>query len=512
MKAFRHTPWFWYAVIYIIFSGTAVRAGELVDRDFEPQNYEYSDHRDFYVYVPDSYDGETAVPMVMVLHGCHQNRDTIINEFGWDEVAEAQGFILVAPDISTNDLGRFPHCWGYWEDKEIHQGGGEVEDLHRIGLQVEQEWRIDANRRHIAGLSSGAFMTNAAAVAHNEYWASAGIHSGGGYQESAATYSGFCETPRESSGSFNPPETIAADMRAEFDDDYTIAVMLVHSTNDCAVGYGVEGDPLQWGGLTSNRDAWLTVNGGALFATVDCTRDGVSCSHYKYGAPQRSTVEVVSMVGLIEGTDAGKGHYWSGGKADGQWTKTQGPKAAELFWDFFQRHPRLACATCPAPPTALRATDVAETSVSLSWNANSESNLIGYRLYRDGSLVRPEPITPPIYTDTGLEPAKTYRYHVTAVNSDDEESLPSNHVSVQTEGTARCRSYSGTITEHVAQKRAYSEEKCIGWWCWFWPWPKVDAYYATGSDESLGTDANARVTLYTVDDENFSTTDCNTGG
>ena len=489
--------------------GTAARAGELVDRDFTAQDYPDSDHRDYYVYVPDAYDGATALPMVMVLHGCHQTRDTVINEFGWDETAQAHGFILVAPDISTRDVLRYAQCWGYWEPKEIHQGRGEVEDLHQIGLQVEQQWRIDANRRHIVGLSSGGFMANAAAVAHNEYWASAGVHSGGGYNESAGTYSAVCATPRESSGSFHPPGTIVTDMRAEMDADYAIPIMLIHSQNDCAVGYGVEGNPLEWGGLTSNRDAWLEVNGGTRYTTLDCSRDGIACNHLKYGTTARSTVEVVSMKGLIQGTDAQKGHYWSGGKTDGQWTKTQGPVATALFWDFFARHPRKACETCPAPPEGLTATEILATSVVLSWHANQESNVSGYWLYRSGGRIGTAPIARTSHTDTGLQPATAYTYHVTAVNETGEQSLPSKPIAITTSpGASDCRAYSATLDEHAVQGRAYTQETCVRWWCWFWPWPKVTAYFAVGSDASLGTDPNAIVILYTVDGKHYSTENC----
>jgi poly(hydroxyalkanoate) depolymerase family esterase len=512
MKLLRSCQRLGYVTIGLMLISAVARAGELVDRDFNAQNYAYSDHRNFYVYLPSAYDGQRALPLVMVLHGCHQTRDTVLNEFGWDDVAEQNGFILVAPDISTDDMMRYTHCWGYWESKEIHQGQGEVEDLYRIGLQVEQQWRIDSNRRHIVGLSSGGFMANAAAVAHNEYWASAGVHSGGGYNESAGTYAAACANPRESSGSFRPPAAIAADMRSEMDSDYTIPVMLIHSKNDCAVGYGVEGNAPEWGGLTSNRDAWLAINGGPLYATVDCSRDGIECRHQKFGTAARATLEVVSIVGLIQGTDANKGHYWSGGKADGQWTKTRGPNAAGLFWNFFQRHPRNSCATCPGAPSGLTATHIGQESISLSWNADSAGNPSGYHLYRDGSIVRPDPIPLTSYTDTGLQQARTYTYHVTAVNDAGEESLPSNRLSVKTNGVPSCRSYSATLTEHLSENRAYQKERCVGWWCWFWPWPKVSAFFAKGSDDYLGTDGATQVILYTVDDENYSTVDCSAGG
>jgi poly(hydroxyalkanoate) depolymerase family esterase len=507
IKTMRHQLFLW-AVAGAILIAAAAHAGQLEDRDFNPGEYPNSDHRDFYVYVPDAYDGNTPLPMVMVLHGCHQTRDTVFDEFGWDEVAEQNGFIVVAPDISTSDPGRSPQCWGYWVSNEIHQGAGEVEDLHQIARQVEQHWRINPDRRHITGLSSGGFMANAAAVAHNEYWASAGVHSGGGYNETAATYSFFCISPRQSSGTFRAPSDISADMRAEMDNDYMIPMMLIHSENDCAVGYGLENGASQWGGLTSNRQAWLAVNGGSRFATTDCSRNGIECEHLKFGSPQRSTLEVVSMAGLIQGTDANKGHYWSGGKADGQWTKTQGPRAADLFWDFFRRHPRQACATCPAAPTGLRISAVGEDNVSLSWGANAESDLAGYLTYRDGARLQTAPLAATNYTDAGLESARTYMYHVTAVNNADQESLPSAGLTVKTNGNSNCRSYDATLDEHVAQHRAYIEQACMGFWCFFFPFPKIPVYFAAGSSEQLGTSGDTQMVLSTLDGENFSTADC----
>jgi len=500
--------WLNYAVLGVMLMLVSVEAGERVDREFPGAGYSYSDRRDFFVYIPDSVDGHNTVPMVMVLHGCHQSRSTIFDEFGWDELADQHGFIVVAPDISTSDLMRNPKCWGYWESKEIHQGQGEVEDLHRIGMQVEQEWHIDPDRRHITGLSSGGFMANAAAVAHHEYWASAGVHSGGGYSESAGTYSLTCANPRESSGHFRSPSAIAADMRNEMGEHFEIPMMLVHSVNDCSVGYGVEGDPTQWGGLTSNRDAWLAVNGGTLYATMDCSREGIDCRHQKFGTENRSTVEVVRIEGLIQGTDAGKGHYWSGGKRDGQWTRSRGPKAAALFWDFFHRHPRPGCDGCPAAPTGLRATRVGHRDATLSWDPNIETDVIGYHLYRNAHAVASEPIRATTYTDADLQPGETVTYVVKAVNDEGIESLGSAPLTVQIHDDPGCRSYIGSISEHVAKGRAYRKEQCRHWWCWIWPWPKTTGYYAKGSDDYLGDDSSVSVVLYATNAAYFSTDAC----
>ena len=47
-----------------------------------------------------------------------------------------------------------------------------------IALEIEAELKIDPNRRYVTGLSSGAGMSVALAVAHSDYFAAAGSVEG----------------------------------------------------------------------------------------------------------------------------------------------------------------------------------------------------------------------------------------------------------------------------------------------------------------------------------------------
>jgi hypothetical protein len=73
-------------------------------------------------------------------------------------------------------------------------------------------------------------------------------------------------------------------------------------------------------------------------------------------------------------------------------------------------------------------------SVDLSWNANSETDLAGYNLYRGlepGSLSLLQNISQPqtSYTDSDISDSKTYYYAVSAVDDDGNESTLSGWVS-----------------------------------------------------------------------------------
>ena len=68
-------------------------------------------------------------------------------------------------------------------------------------------------------------------------------------------------------------------------------------------------------------------------------------------------------------------------------------------------------------------------SIDLSWEANAESEVVGYNVYRaeDGKFlkVNAQLLPAPAYRDLRVEPGRTYSYRVTAVDQRGNESTPS---------------------------------------------------------------------------------------
>lgn len=155
--------------VAVLLASAVASAGQFSERIYQAGAYPNSEDRQYTVYVPDSYDGATPVPLVVVLHGCNQTHRVAFDEQGWDKTADANGFIVLAPFVTSYEGLRNPNCWGWWSafDYEVHEGGGEIEDIYRIALEVEGQYNIDPNQRHITGLSAGGFMANVAAVTHN---------------------------------------------------------------------------------------------------------------------------------------------------------------------------------------------------------------------------------------------------------------------------------------------------------------------------------------------------------
>jgi poly(3-hydroxybutyrate) depolymerase len=86
----------------LCFAGTAY-PGQLQQKLFTAKSYPGSRDRQYQMFVPTSYSGQDAVPMVMVLHGCQQTEVNMINETRFNDLAERDDFVVVYPFITSYD-------------------------------------------------------------------------------------------------------------------------------------------------------------------------------------------------------------------------------------------------------------------------------------------------------------------------------------------------------------------------------------------------------------------------
>ncbi len=87
--------------------------------------------------------------------------------------------------------------------------------------------------------------------------------------------------------------------------------------------------------------------------------------------------------------------------------------------------------TAPGTPTLDSKTDV---TVSISWTAATDNvGVTEYRVFRDGALAGTVAAPTTSFIDSGLAPATTYTYHVTALDAAGNESLASGTLDVTTD-------------------------------------------------------------------------------
>ncbi|WP_440998744.1 fibronectin type III domain-containing protein [Fodinibius sp. SL11] len=93
----------------------------------------------------------------------------------------------------------------------------------------------------------------------------------------------------------------------------------------------------------------------------------------------------------------------------------------------------------PSAPTSLKGTS-GDQEVVLTWDANTESDLTGYNLYRSTSSISDISGMDPVngsnmiqaaeYTDTALENGTTYYYRLTAIDENENESSMSSQLEI----------------------------------------------------------------------------------
>jgi polyhydroxybutyrate depolymerase len=103
--------------------------------------------RSYWVYVPRSYTGERAVPLLMALHGSLQDPKGLMKQADFNTIAEREGFIAVYP---AADFLR----WDAFQDGPNDDVGFLLTVLDDVGRM----FNADPDRVYLTGASNGGYM------------------------------------------------------------------------------------------------------------------------------------------------------------------------------------------------------------------------------------------------------------------------------------------------------------------------------------------------------------------
>jgi polyhydroxybutyrate depolymerase len=248
-------------------------------------------------------------PLVVVLHGHFGTGADALARYGWDELADRKGFVVVAPD--GVDRG--------WNDGRAEsdaaralRGQRGVDDVGFVVQLIDAlavSHAIDRERVYVAGMSNGGILAQRLGCARAGRFA--GIAS-----VASSMADGDCAPGR------------------------AIAVAIVDGTDDRIVPYGGgevgRGDRGRVRGAAATRDVWRAVDGCTATRAVDLP-------HRDAGDPTRTTVELATgcarggAVALV--TVAGGGHEWPGARGV-ELPRLLGRRsrdfaASEAVWRFF---------------------------------------------------------------------------------------------------------------------------------------------------------------------------------
>ena len=130
--------------------------------------------RSYQLYIPNSYQPEKPLPLLIVLHGRNSDGGKMADLTSFNLRAENHGFIVAYP----NGLNRF---WNYLHGAHPQAGApNDSEFLLEVKRDVQSRYAIDPVRVYATGISNGGFMVQRlACYAPGQFAAFASVAAGG---------------------------------------------------------------------------------------------------------------------------------------------------------------------------------------------------------------------------------------------------------------------------------------------------------------------------------------------
>lgn len=301
--------------------------------------------RTYKLYVPSSYQGGAALPLVVMLHGCTQDPDQFAAGTQMNALAETEKFFVLYPEQPSSANSN--KCWNWFDTAHQSRGSGEPALIAGVVNQIKSSYSIDADQVFVGGLSAGAAMSVIMGATYPDIFAA--ISVGAGLEYKAATSVTGAYTAM-SSGGPNPIQQGDLAYSAMGEHKRVVPVILFHGTADYTVApINAHQILSQWAQTNDRASDGLDNNN--IDDTADQTLPGTvsggrSYTQYIYKDTAGKTVMEKYMI-------EGMGHAWSGGSTSGSYTDPKGPNATKLSWNFFKNHPKNGDAPNPgdiSPP------------------------------------------------------------------------------------------------------------------------------------------------------------------
>ena len=123
--------------------------------------------RQYRIHIPDGLTG--SPPVVFALHGYSGNNNEMMNDYGWTQLADERGFVVVFPNGTRDQFNNRFWDVGY----DFHQGIETVDDdgfLSSLAVHLQGLYGLDPERTFVTGFSNGAEMCFQLACRESEHF------------------------------------------------------------------------------------------------------------------------------------------------------------------------------------------------------------------------------------------------------------------------------------------------------------------------------------------------------
>lgn len=256
--------------------------------------------RQFILYVPNSYDGSSNVPLVISFHGLGGNAQAQMNDHDFRPIADTAGFIIAHP-LGAPIINQTIRGWNFGDDSLPN----DVLFTSRLIDTVSSDFAINPNQIYACGMSFGGFFS---------------VFLAGQLSNRIASVASVAGTMLH-----NVPDSL-------FNPARPISFLSIHGTNDNNVPYT--------GSAVSKSaqdilDMFIEHNNCDTNATISAlpninTTDGSTVEHYLFGNGSNATrVEHLKIIG-------GR-HTWPGENTNALGVNRDINGCAEI-WKFFSQY------------------------------------------------------------------------------------------------------------------------------------------------------------------------------
>ena len=249
--------------------------------------------REYVLYVPDSYDGSSAVPLLFNFHGFGGEASDQMSWADFRPLADEHGFIVVYPQGTDLD--------GYSHWNSALPGGDNKSTADDFGFiialldQIAASHNIDAERVYASGYSNGGFMSYALACHHSDRFAAIAPVSA----------------------------TMLGEDNSDCSPSHPMPVISFHGTADSVIPY--EGGSDGYQSVADVLGYWTAANNiSAAPTTTSASDDGTTIERTRYEGGDRGAA--VEHYKVIDGE-----HVWFS-------LRYEGADTNELIWNFLSSY------------------------------------------------------------------------------------------------------------------------------------------------------------------------------